>query len=73
MDESDGMDDNMWFNIKIHIARSWLSYDNIYDKFIQLTRPLERVWDLRALEGGIFCPPLLSRLPETLETQNLGE
>ena len=38
-----------------------------------LTRPLERVWELRALEGGgAYSAPLLSRLPEMLETRNLG-
>ena len=45
-----------------------------YEKLLQdcLTLALERVWELRALEGGIFCP-LLSRLPEKLETPKLRE
>ena len=40
---------------------------------VVLTRPLERVWEFRALaEGGQFLPTLLSRLPEALETRSLG-
>ena len=37
-----------------------------------LTNALERVWELRALEGGGHIMPLLSRLPEELETPKLG-
>ena len=42
-------------------------------KYTGLTRPLERAWELRALEGGgHILPPLLSRPSEMIETRNLG-
>ena len=58
------------FSFTVLVFTNFIKTSVFFLRLCDLTRP-ESVWELRALEGG-YSAPLLSRLPEMLETRNLG-
>ena len=65
LDTHGGSPQDPWGYVNIRFQRYFTDLNTSPGEGLRITRP--------GGGGGIFCPPLLSRLPETLETRNFGD